>query len=603
MNRNSRQSQAQCRGFGGGCANNSNFHKLLRLDSVGEVTSGRKPMNLNQPIERTQNNKSNHINSTMAILQPTLFESWNSGCVASNSLTCSHQSKPFTLFKSMFLCNNNNPGRLFQYTSADITNRNTDFCSMDNSGSVNSKRARSTIDNLCSNHIQQTMVIPECQKYIPPPLRVGHDHNKPCITPYNARLLANSRKVDSSEPKLLAHSMNTQSNVCVSIDRKCSDDSKKIQISADLVKCILKENKVPDEAVGKRQQGCGPINNIDSVNKESSTSSTDWFEYNCQSKYVPIVISKDKLKSENLSKAEESKNIISQHAEKQSGIHSWFSNEFDENVQKTVNLHSSSHDCDNVDEKCFVSQNVLPIKSNSSTIREQECITELQPAVLFCRAVGKKARPSKKKRRQQQSRQKAPLVLDSHRGNEKNSEASMKLDNTVCINIHSFQFTCDSDTCSSDWSDDEGEFDEDFSSLEEDRDLGLRCNNLFTSLSILSGPCAISNACDNENSAVSSRLQAINNSWQAQNESQPTQQRQSKKQVRFAADHDLTSVHTIIAWGHAYAAARKGPWEEYARDRARFARRIEECGAVLNPILSPIHRSNVFTQRLMANDN
>lgn len=57
------------------------------------------------------------------------------------------------------------------------------------------------------------------------------------------------------------------------------------------------------------------------------------------------------------------------------------------------------------------------------------------------------------------------------------------------------------------------------------------------------------------------------------------------KQVRFKPDSELVEVHVIVAWEYAYRAARRGPWEEYARDRARFRRRIDCVATVLEPCL------------------
>ena len=51
----------------------------------------------------------------------------------------------------------------------------------------------------------------------------------------------------------------------------------------------------------------------------------------------------------------------------------------------------------------------------------------------------------------------------------------------------------------------------------------------------------------------------------------------------------------MVAWRHAYAAARKGPWEQYARDRARFNREVNRLSATLDPILAKDHREAVYT--------
>lgn len=58
-----------------------------------------------------------------------------------------------------------------------------------------------------------------------------------------------------------------------------------------------------------------------------------------------------------------------------------------------------------------------------------------------------------------------------------------------------------------------------------------------------------------------------------------------KKSVSFKADHELEEVHYIIAWQYAYRSARKGPWEQFARDRDRFKNRIESVKIVLEPCL------------------
>ena len=61
---------------------------------------------------------------------------------------------------------------------------------------------------------------------------------------------------------------------------------------------------------------------------------------------------------------------------------------------------------------------------------------------------------------------------------------------------------------------------------------------------------------------------------------------QHTKHVHFAEDAEVTSVHTICVWTFACRAARKGPWEQFARDRAHFRRRIETVALVLEPCLT-----------------
>ncbi|XP_012221254.1 uncharacterized protein PPP1R15 [Linepithema humile] len=56
-------------------------------------------------------------------------------------------------------------------------------------------------------------------------------------------------------------------------------------------------------------------------------------------------------------------------------------------------------------------------------------------------------------------------------------------------------------------------------------------------------------------------------------------------------------VHLMVKWGYAYRAARKGPWEQMARDNERFKGRIDSIAAVLDPILTNNHRSQVWQKR------
>lgn len=56
-------------------------------------------------------------------------------------------------------------------------------------------------------------------------------------------------------------------------------------------------------------------------------------------------------------------------------------------------------------------------------------------------------------------------------------------------------------------------------------------------------------------------------------------------------------VHVMVTWNYAYRAARRGPWEEIARDNERFRGRINSIAIVLNPVLKSKHRSQVWQER------
>ncbi|XP_020780618.1 protein phosphatase 1 regulatory subunit 15B [Boleophthalmus pectinirostris] len=65
------------------------------------------------------------------------------------------------------------------------------------------------------------------------------------------------------------------------------------------------------------------------------------------------------------------------------------------------------------------------------------------------------------------------------------------------------------------------------------------------------------------------------------------------KKVRFS---DEVKVHVMRSWRFAHEAARRGQWEEFARDRDRFRRRIQEVERTVGPILRPEHRERVWTR-------
>ncbi|XP_036391275.1 protein phosphatase 1 regulatory subunit 15B [Megalops cyprinoides] len=63
------------------------------------------------------------------------------------------------------------------------------------------------------------------------------------------------------------------------------------------------------------------------------------------------------------------------------------------------------------------------------------------------------------------------------------------------------------------------------------------------------------------------------------------------KKVRFSP---IVQVHTMHTWSFAMQAARKGLWEELARDRVRFQRRIEETEQAIGYCFHPLHRERIL---------
>jgi len=64
--------------------------------------------------------------------------------------------------------------------------------------------------------------------------------------------------------------------------------------------------------------------------------------------------------------------------------------------------------------------------------------------------------------------------------------------------------------------------------------------------------------------------------------------------VQFSSDVSMVTVLNQLEWADAYQQARCGPWEQYARDRERFARRIREVDSQIGWVLNAHHRATKY---------
>ncbi|KAK6190162.1 hypothetical protein SNE40_002088 [Patella caerulea] len=111
-----------------------------------------------------------------------------------------------------------------------------------------------------------------------------------------------------------------------------------------------------------------------------------------------------------------------------------------------------------------------------------------------------------------------------------------------------------------------------------------------------------STSCGSGASPTNNDIESLNMSWNIHfidnktdtEQSNCSENKSKTKKVHFADEDKLVTVHRMYAWSFAYRACRRGPWEEYARDRERFHRRIQDVETIISPILKISHRFQIY---------
>ncbi|KAL7299257.1 hypothetical protein TKK_0007847 [Trichogramma kaykai] len=148
----------------------------------------------------------------------------------------------------------------------------------------------------------------------------------------------------------------------------------------------------------------------------------------------------------------------------------------------------------------------------------------------------------------------------------------------------------DDDDKDEDEDEDEDEDDEDDDDDDDDNDANdNEINDSIDSKDSVDGFVVLRNNDDNQTACCQSS---------GANDVQKNKKKSKKEKRKAKVSFDLKpQVHLMIKWDFAYRKARPGPWEQAARDRGRFARRVSDSRKVLDKILLPAHRARIFEER------
>lgn len=438
------------------------------------------------------------------------------------------------------------------------------------------------------------------EKYVPPQRRcvVREETNitpvvDPKLTPYNARLLKNSKrslsnanfKKDSDDRKRF------DSHPPKMCEKKDHIEEPVKELNMDLGEKI-DQCKQFDENPCQTEPGSvipNPIENSLSSTDEtiSSDVKTDWFEYECDSaKCIPIPVEKIQNATQKCAVDDCSQGLDS----KVQQLHSWFSVEnCSEDVSATdfvaTKCDSSQRESDNTDDKLFYKESLYMKERNTNncektdkvvknddkaiqnleyncseeslskpdsndhakTKKEHHVNNDNLISVLYVRSLRKKGKSSAKKRRRQKAQQNEnngqTLTKNDKPCQDKTSKGANVPSSAVAFilgydsnnfdnSLHSFHVSCDVDGGDSDWTESDNESDENFSSLEDENMLENELG--FQCNDLLQNMqftlCKMQPT-ESVQSSNSSAIDDINTSWRVQVsvKSEPCKSKSSKK--------------------------------------------------------------------------
>ena len=76
----------------------------------------------------------------------------------------------------------------------------------------------------------------------------------------------------------------------------------------------------------------------------------------------------------------------------------------------------------------------------------------------------------------------------------------------------------------------------------------------------------------------------------------------NNKSQKFVSFASTNKICLLSKWSYAYRQARIGHWEEVARDRERFKRRVMNGESLLTPILDITHRDEIYHRRFISEE-